>query len=184
MHNLNYIVEKLRQNQVIAYPTEAIFGLGCNPWSEQAVRTLLALKQRPQEKGLIILASDISFLRPFIDENQLTEREWRILNTPLDQPTTWVVPANPTVPDFVRGKFDTIAVRICPLAAVKALCEAAGFALISTSANLSGQTPCRTATEVYQQFGYDFPVLEEKTGGGQNPSAIRDIFSGHLFREG
>ncbi|MCT8673382.1 Sua5/YciO/YrdC/YwlC family protein, partial [Glaesserella parasuis] len=42
--------------QVIAYPTEAVFGLGCNPQSEQAVRSLLQLKNRPEEKGLILIA--------------------------------------------------------------------------------------------------------------------------------
>ena len=88
------------------------------------------------------------------------------------------------MPRYLTGQFDTIAVRLCHLPAVATLCEAAGFALTSTSANLTGLPPCRTAQEVYAQFGNDFPVLEQATGGAKQPSEIRDIFTQHIFRQG
>lgn len=182
--NFADIVEKLKQNQVVAYPTEAVFGLGCNPNSEAAVRKLLALKQRPESKGLILIAHERRFLQPYIDEAQIGEAEWQRVEQESEQAITWVMPANVSVPRYLRGEFETIAVRICRLDAVKKLCEASGFALTSTSANLSGQPPCRTANEVIAQFGDDFPVLKAETDGRANPSEIRDIFTQHIFRQG
>ncbi len=184
MYSLNQIVEKLKQNQVVAYPTESVFGLGCNPNSEQAVRTLLKLKNRPEDKGLILIAHQIELLLPYIDDTLLTEAEWQRFKTVGEQAVTWIIPAKADVPRYLKGQFDTIAVRLCRIPAVVALCEAAGFALTSTSANLTSLPPCRTAEEVRRQFGADFPVLDQATGGKQNPSEIRDIFSQHIFRQG
>lgn len=178
------IVEKLKQNQVVAYPTEAVFGLGCNPNSEPAVRELLKLKQRPEEKGLILVAHDKKYLLPYIDENLLNEQAWQRLEGEYDNAITWVVPAKESVPGYLKGKFSTIAVRLCKVPAVARLCEATGFALTSTSANLTTQPPCRNAEEVKQQFGDDFPVLAEPTLGKSNPSEIRDIFTQYIFRQG
>ncbi|QLB20407.1 tRNA threonylcarbamoyladenosine biosynthesis protein RimN [Vespertiliibacter pulmonis] len=184
MYTFAQIVEKLKKDQVIAYPTEAVFGLGCNPNSEQAVRTLLILKQRPEEKGLILIAPTLEFLRPYIDETKLSITEWQRLVQPSDRATTWIVPAKNNIPSYIRGKFNSVAVRLCQVPAVIELCNASGFALTSTSANLTGKPPCRTATEVIAQFGQTFPILNEKTGGKDNPSEIRDIFTQHILRKG
>lgn len=184
MNNFLEIVQQLKQDEVIAYPTEAVFGLGCNPQSEKAVRKLLALKQRPEEKGLILLASDLSYLLPYIDEQKMTEQAWQQLKQVSEQAITWIVPAKKDVPRYLTGKFDAIAVRLCNVPAVAELCQATGFALTSTSANLTGLPPCRTAEEVTQQFGEAFPVLNAPTLGRENPSEIRDIFSQYIFRQG
>lgn len=169
MDNLLEIVKQLKQEQVVAYPTEAVFGLGCNPQSEKAVKKLLALKQRPEEKGLILIASDLKYLLPYIDENKMNEQAWQKLSQVGEQAITWIVPVKESVPTFLTGKFDTIAVRLCHLLAITQLCEAAGFALTSTSANLSGLPPCRTSTEVKTQFGENFPVLNADTFGREKP---------------
>lgn len=184
MNNLEQILDKVKQNQVVAYPTEAVFGLGCNPNSEQAVKLLLDLKKRPEEKGLILIAHNLELLRPYIDESQLSETEWQRLNTLQEQAITWIMPAKTNVPRYLTGKFNSIAVRICRTPAVVALCEKLQSALTSTSANLSGLTPCRTYHEVYAQFGQDFSVLEATTDGKTNPSEIRDIFTQKVFRAG
>lgn len=184
MFSFNQIVEKLLQNQVVAYPTEAVFGLGCNPNNKQAVCQLLALKQRPQAKGLILIAPSREFFLPYIDESRLSAADWQRFEQIQSRPISWVMPAKPEVPRYLKGQFETIALRLCQVPAVVALCQATGFALTSSSANLSGQPPCRTAQEVIAQFGHDFPVLDAQTGGQQNPSEIRDIFSQHIFRQG
>lgn len=184
MSSLSEIITSLQQEKVVAYPTEAVFGLGCNPYSEKAVERLLLLKQRPLEKGLILIASTRELLLPFIDENRLTEVEWQRFSTRSAHPITWVMPAKPDVPRYLTGMFDTIAVRVCDVPAVKHICEQVGFALTSTSANLTGLMPCRTADEVRLQFGAQFPVLDGETGGVANPSEIRDIFTQHIFRQG
>ncbi|AHG73854.1 tRNA threonylcarbamoyladenosine biosynthesis protein RimN [Mannheimia sp. USDA-ARS-USMARC-1261] len=184
MNNFLEIVNQLKQEEVVAYPTEAVFGLGCNPQSEKAVRKLLALKQRPEEKGLILLASDLKYLLPYIDDNRMTEQAWQQLNQIGEQAITWIVPVKNSVPSYLTGKFDSIAVRLCKVPAVAALCEATGFALTSTSANLTGEPPCRNSEEVRIQFGEDFPALNAETLGRENPSEIRDIFTQQIFRQG
>ncbi|MFA9487758.1 MULTISPECIES: Sua5/YciO/YrdC/YwlC family protein [unclassified Mannheimia] len=184
MNNFLDIVNQLKQEEVVAYPTEAVFGLGCNPQSEKAVRKLLALKQRPEEKGLILLASDLKYLQPYIDESRMTEQAWQQLNQIGEQAITWIVPVKKSVPSYLTGKFDSIAVRLCNVPSVAELCKATGFALTSTSANLTDKPPCRNAQEVQAQFGEDFPVLNAETLGRENPSEIRDIFSQQIFRQG
>ena len=155
--NIQQIAARLMQDEVVAYPTEAVFGLGCNPLSESAVRKLLDLKQRPIEKGLIVVAPNLHFLQPFIDFSRLSDEQLARLQAQYDHPITWVVPAKAEVPHFLTGQFNSIAVRLCTHPAVKALCEETGFALTSTSANLTGLSPCRSADAVRSQFGADFP---------------------------
>ncbi|WP_424409370.1 Sua5/YciO/YrdC/YwlC family protein [Pasteurella sp. PK-2025] len=182
--NIQQIVEQLKQNEVVAYPTEAVFGLGCYPFSESAVQKLLMLKQRPREKGLILVAPSVDYLLPFIDTSMFTQAHWDRLQGEYERPTTWVVPAKKTTPTFLTGQFASIAVRLCDHPAVKQLCEQAGFALTSTSANLTTLPPCRSAEEVRKQFGADFPVLDCPVGAASNPSEIRDLFTNQLFRQG
>ncbi|TYG34906.1 tRNA threonylcarbamoyladenosine biosynthesis protein RimN [Lonepinella koalarum] len=181
---MNTLVNSLKSDHVIAYPTEAVFGLGCNPLSQTAVEKLLILKQRSVEKGLILVAPDINFLLPFIDTKNFTSQNWERLQGQYDHPTTWVVPVRTDVPQFLTGKFNNIAVRLCRHPAVEQLCYAAGFALTSTSANLTGLPPCKTAADVRSQFGENFPVLDMPVGNATNPSEIRDLFTNQLFRQG
>ena len=184
MNNLQKIIEKFQQNEVIAYPTEAVFGLGCNPNNEQAVRKLLALKKREERKGLILIAPTVELLVPYLDESKLMETEWQRFGTIGNQAITWIMPAKPNLPRFLTGQFNSIAMRLCRTPAVEALCLATQSAITSTSANLSGLEPCRTSQQVYAQFGKDFPVLEAETEGRTNPSEIRDIFTQQVLRAG
>ena len=151
---------------------------------ESAVRKLLDLKQRPIEKGLILVAPSLHFLQPFVDFSCLSDEQLARLQAQYEHPITWAVPARAEVPHFLTGQFNSIAVRLCTHPAVKALCEETGFALTSTSANLTGQSPCRSADAVRSQFGADFPVLDEVVGQAQNPSEIRDLLTNQLFRQG
>ena len=124
------------------------------------------------------------FLQPFVDFSHLSGEQLVRLQAQYEHPITWVVPAKTEVPHFLTGQFNSIAVRLCTHPAVKALCEETGFALTSTSANLTGQSPCRSADAVRSQFGGDFPVLDEAVGQAQNPSEIRDLLTNQLFRQG
>jgi len=151
---------------------------------ESAVRKLLDLKQRPIEKGLILVAPSLHFLQPFVDFSHVSDEQLARLQAQYEHPITWVVPAKAEVPHFLTGQFNSIAVRLCTHPAVNALCEETGFALTSTSANLTGLSPCRNADAVRSQFGADFPVLDEAVGQAQNPSEIRDLLTNQLFRQG
>lgn len=181
---LNTCLYALQQNSVIAYPTEAVFGLGCNPDSESAVMALLELKQRPVEKGLILIAADYSQFTDFIDDSLLSDMQKERMFATWPGPVTWVVPARETTPKWLTGRFASLAVRVSNHPDVKRLCSAFNKPLVSTSANLSGKPPCRTASEVFEQFGDDFPVLKGETGGRMNPSEIRNVLTGELIRQG
>ncbi|ENZ5483441.1 tRNA threonylcarbamoyladenosine biosynthesis protein RimN [Serratia marcescens BIDMC 44] len=182
--NLLSIIDALHQQQVIAYPTEAVFGLGCDPDSEQAVNALLALKQRPWEKGLILIAADYTQLKPYIDDSALSEQQRVTMFASWPGPVTWVLPARPETPRLLTGRFSSLAVRVSDHPLVQQLCRQYGKPLVSTSANLSGQEPCRSADEVARQFGEAFPVLAGEVGGRLNPSEIRDALTGEQIRQG
>ncbi|ACR70685.1 L-threonylcarbamoyladenylate synthase type 1 TsaC [Edwardsiella ictaluri] len=177
-------VAALRQQRVIAYPTEAVFGLGCDPDSEPAVQALLGLKQRPWDKGLILIAADYQQLLPYVCDEALQGERRAAVFSHWPGPVTWVMPARADTPRWLTGRFSTLAVRVSAHPQVQQLCRSYGKPLVSTSANLSGLPPCRTAAEVRQQFGSAFPVLDAPVGGRQNPSEIRDALSGELLRQG
>ncbi|WP_336222255.1 L-threonylcarbamoyladenylate synthase type 1 TsaC [Citrobacter amalonaticus] len=177
-------IKVLKEENVIAYPTEAVFGVGCDPDSETAVNRLLVLKQRPVDKGLILIAANFEQLRPYIDDSMLTDAQREAVFSRWPGPVTFVFPAPATTPRWLTGRFDSLAVRVTDHPLVVALCQAYGKPLVSTSANLSGLPPCRTVEEVRAQFGEDFPVVSGETGGRLNPSEIRDALTGELFRQG
>jgi len=166
---------------IIAYPTEAVYGLGCDPNNGPAVLHLLELKQRHIEKGLILIATNLEQLLPYI-ETLSPELLQRIGNS-WPGPTTWLLPKRPDTPEWLSGKHDTIAVRVTahPLAA--ALCRACNSALVSTSANRHGQAPARNTLKVRQQFGDNLDyVLSGVTNRQARPSEIRDGLSGEIIR--
>ncbi len=99
-------------------------------------------------------------------------------------PVTWVIPANKSTPKWLTGQFDTLAVRVTDHQLVKTLCRLYGKPIVSTSANLTGQEPCRTTSEVIEQFKGIIPVLDGLVGGRLNPSEIRDAKTGKLYRKG
>jgi L-threonylcarbamoyladenylate synthase len=173
----------LHSGGVIAYATEAVFGLGCDPDNEAAVHKLLQIKLRPIEKGLILIAAEWQQLIPYLDVSSLShEQLQRALNS-WPGPYTWVFPAKMTTPKWLTGEFSSLAVRVSAHPQVRALCQSYGKPLVSTSANLSGEAPCRSEQEVKIQLGgrVDF-IMPGEVGGAINPSEIRDVLTGKLLR--
>lgn len=166
---------------LIAYPTEAVYGLGCDPLNASAVQHLLALKNRPMHKGLILIAADLGQLQPFI--LPLNSDDEAAVNATWPGPVTWLLPACPETPRWLRGHHDTLAVRVTghPLAA--ALCRQLGHPLVSTSANRSGQTPARSSLAVRRQLGPALELIISGPLGNQTrPTSIRDLASGRILR--
>ncbi|WP_187308554.1 Sua5/YciO/YrdC/YwlC family protein [Buchnera aphidicola] len=172
----------LKNNNVIAYPTESMFGLGCNPDSEKAVKKLLQLKKRNIKKGFILVAANFHQIKNYINENDLSYKQKQIMFLHWPGPFTFLVPAKPEVPYWLTGEFNTIAVRISSHSQIIQLCNAFGGALISTSANISSMSPCFTVKEVYKYFGHNFPLLYGKIGTEKNPSKIINIINGNVIR--
>ncbi len=176
-------VKVLRNGGIIAYPTEAVYGLGCDPLNTGAITKLLALKQRQPEKGLILLAACYEQLAPFLADIE-EETKNRVLAT-WPGHITWLWPARKSVSRLLRGDHATLAVRVTahPLAAK--LCNEFNGPLVSTSANISHSPAARTAEEVRAIFAdkIDY-ILEGETGGMERPSEIRDARSGEIVRAG
>lgn len=176
-------VEKLRAGQVIAYPTEAVYGLGCDPANEAAVRHILALKDRPESAGFVLIASDFSQLQPWVAELDQSLIDKAMQHWP--GPVTWLFPRAAGVPDYIAGRHETIAVRITAHEPSRALCEAFGSALTSSSANHRATEPARSAGEVEAYFGDRIAgVLAGPLGDSLKPSEIRDLISGTIIRQG
>ena len=146
------VITALNDGAVIFYPTEALYGLGCDPDNEQAVMDLLAIKQRPVEKGLILIADNYSQLLPYIDDSKIPMDKRPEIFSSWPGPVTWVLPASESAPKWITGKFDSIAVRVTNHAGVKVLCAEFGKTLVSTSANLAGCDPVQYIDEAKQVF--------------------------------
>lgn len=181
-HSLDAAVAALRRGGVIAYPTEAVWGLGCDPDDAAALARLLRLKQRDPAKGVILVAADIGQFAPWLDGLGADQR--KTLATPRKTPTTWLVPVNGRTAPLVRGEHDRVALRISDHPLVSALCRAFGGPLVSTSANRAGEPPAMTADEVRDAFGDALDaVLDGPLGGHDRPSTIRDLASGRVLRD-
>jgi L-threonylcarbamoyladenylate synthase len=173
----------LRSGGVIAYPTEGVWGIGCDPRQRIAVHRVLRIKQRPVEKGLILIAAEFAQLEPFL--LPLPEPRMREIEASWPGPNTWLMPARPAVPDWLRGEHETLAVRVTDHPMAAALCRAAGTALVSTSANLAGEPPARSVEVLEASLGrrVDY-ILRGALGGREGPSIIRDALTGEVVRGG
>jgi L-threonylcarbamoyladenylate synthase len=181
-------VRLLQQQAVIAYPTESVWGLGCDPDSLPAVEKLLRLKGRSASKGLILIAASAEQFAPYL--TGLESDALKRFQTPQQKPTTWLVPSNGCVPEWISGGHDTLALRVTdhPLAA--ALCRLFGGPLVSTSANPQGRPAATSAEQVQAYFGQaaEGNAIDAQTpgtvGDAIKPSEIRYLISGEIVREG
>lgn len=182
-YSIAQAVDAFKKGGVIAYPTEGVFGLGCDPDNSAAVEKILALKQRSADKGLILLAGDYRQVQKYIDESVISAEQMKLILSRWPNAITQVLPAKSNVPTILRGGFSTIAVRVTQHSDVIALCKATDSAIVSTSANLSGQPSASTWQEVLAQFPTELDgLIKTKTLGFTSASTIIDGVSGHVFR--
>lgn len=171
----------LRAGGVIAYPTEAVYGLGCDPLNEGAFERLLTLKHRSPKQGVVLIAAEFEHIAHFIGPTPIDAINRARASWP--GPYTWVFPRAASVPDWIVGTHTTIALRVTAHPVASALCQSFGSALVSTSANRHGHPPARSASEVRAYFGesLDF-VVEGALGELAQPTPIRDAISEMILR--
>lgn len=168
---------------VIAYPTEAVWGLGCDPENPEAIRRLLSIKQRPQKKGLILVAAAIEQLEPYISHLDPAQR--RILEQSWPGSTTWIIPNAERASPLVRGEHSGVAVRVSAHPVVIGLCRAFGGPIISSSANRSADPPARDVATVRRYFPNGLAAIAPgEVGTAARPSEIRDLLTGVVLRDG
>ena len=171
----------IRAGGIVAYPTEAVFGLGCDPANPYAVLHLLGLKQRSIEKGLILVAASMQQLQPWVAP--LSHKHIKRLEDSWPGPHTWLLPAADHCPDWLTGGRDTLAVRVSAHPVVQQLCNAAGHAIVSTSANRGGKRPARSLLEIQLRFATEIDYcLPGALGGLKQPTRIRDLQTGRVIR--
>ncbi|GGI89097.1 L-threonylcarbamoyladenylate synthase [Legionella impletisoli] len=169
----------INQGEVIAYPTEAVYGLGCNPFNKEAVEHLLQLKHRESSKGFILLIASweqLSTLTAPIPDwaMQHVKETW-------PGPVTWIFPRGASIPGWITGERDTLAIRMSahPIARELSL----DGPLISTSANLSGQEPARSLKELLFQFPEGIAgFVQGELGHETSPTKIYDVLTGERLR--
>jgi L-threonylcarbamoyladenylate synthase len=179
----NEAASTLHRGAVIAYPTEAVWGLGCDPFDESAVMRLLAIKQRPVEKGMILIAGSLDQIDGLLDWQALSPPRREAVLATWPGPNTWIVPTTARVPRWITGAHDGVAVRVSAHPTVIALCAAFGGPLVSTSANLTGEPPVHAREALDPRLLAQLDgVTEGETGGLGSPTTIRDASSGAQLR--
>lgn len=183
MATVQHAITPLTAGDVIAYPTEAVYGLGCNPDNEQAVLKLLAIKQRPVEKGLILIAATYEQLRPYINEQAVPANRLDQILASWPGHFSWVFPASSLTPSWITGRFSSVAVRVSAHPVVQQLCLAYGKPLVSTSANLAGEPAITDYQQLQASLGNQISlIVDGPLGGATQPSQIRDALTGDIFR--
>ena len=180
---MSEVFKIFQQGGVIAYPTEAVFGLGCDPDNPQAIKRLLAIKNRPEEKGLILLAGDFRQLLSYLDISQLSSRKIEHILSRWPNGITQVLPANPNISPLLTGHFKSIAVRITDQPDVVALCAKTNKPIVSTSANFSGDYPVKSWQALDEKLVamLDY-IVKGETLSFLQPSTIINGLTGEVFR--
>ncbi len=174
-------VEALVQGEVIAYPTEAVWGLGCDPFNHHAVSQVLTLKSRAESKGLILVAGKIAHFSFLLEGLKTDRREMLEMSWPGH--TTWLVPHKDRVPHVVSGQHDTIALRVSDHPVVQALCNRFGGPIVSTSANPQGLPPATSQFKARRYFAKkDVLFAPGQVGSAAKPSQIVDLVTGTVIR--
>ena len=177
----------LRAGGVVAYPTEGVYGLGCDPDNISALQALIDIKRRDRAKGLIVIGADAAHLLPYIEasNHEARQRLLAALNTTTGaRAITWVVPASARCQPLLTGGRNTLAVRVTRHPTAARLCQAFGGALESTSANTSGQAPIRRPALLIRHFRHRVDaVLPRANGNQRGVSRIIDFTSGQVLRD-
>jgi len=173
-------IQQVNQGEVIAYPTEAVYGLGCNPLNEEAVFKLLALKKRSVDKGLILIASSIEQLDPYL---QLTEEIVTRVQASWPGPVTWIIPVQPWVPNWLTGEHNALAVRVTNHPITRLLCEENEGPLVSTSANTNTKPAATKSWQGAKNLKADnFFLVPGEVGGLKQATAIFDVLNHQKLR--
>jgi len=173
----------LKAGEIIAYPTEAVYGLGCDPANERALKSILAMKNRSPEAGFILIADSFERFSPYVGDTSKEDLSVALATWP--GPVTWLFPRAEGVPDILAGEHATIALRVTAHPVCRMLCSAFGGPIVSTSANPSGSAPAKTPHRVVQYFPETLAgIVEGSLGGRSRTSEIRDLATGKLIRGG
>jgi len=159
-------VALLREGQVIAYPTETIYGLGADVQDRKAVKRIYDLKARDYGLPISILVADLRMLRDVV--NDVPDRALLLMRKFWPGPLTILFPASQIIPKGLVTNTGKVGVRISSHPVASALVEQFGRPMTTTSANLSGFPPSLSVKHVHKYFGDKLPCIID--GGECEPS--------------
>ena len=175
-------VMALREGGIVAYPTESVYGIGCDPWDPAAVARVFAVKRRPTRKRCIIIAADSSQLDRLVDVHALRFSWFASQYWP--GPVTLVAPARDSAPVWLVDVDGTLATRVTSHPVASGLCASFRGPLISTSANRAGRPPARDLLQVRTAFGAEIDwYVAGQVGGLDAPTRIIDVRDGRTIRD-
>jgi|ACQI01.1.fsa_nt_gi L-threonylcarbamoyladenylate synthase len=177
---IQHAAKLIRRGELIAYPTEAVYGLGCDPFNQQAVEKLFHVKQRPIDKGLILVAASVDQIEHLV---KLKGCDWqdRVMQT-WPGPYTWILPTKKILPEWITGGRETIAIRVSAHPVVQSLCNASGGVIVSTSANLTGLSPAKSCLEIQGYFKDSVYCIDAPLGELEQPTEIWDAQANYQVR--
>lgn len=181
MTDLGPAVAVLRGGGLVLHPTEAVWGLACDPGQVAAVAALYALKQRPAGKGVILAADSHARLAPWLGTVPEPRLQAALASWP--GPYTWIFPASAACPAWLTGSDGTVAVRVSAHPVLSGLAAGLGAPVVTSSANLSDAPAPRTLAEVAAPIRAGVAaIVEGDTGGLAQVTSIRHVLTGEVVR--
>jgi len=180
--NIQLACQALEQGNIIAYPTEAVWGLGCDPHNEVAVNKILRLKDRPAHKGLILIAGSIGQFESLLGKLSVEQRD--TLDASWPGHITWLVPdPDQLIPNWIKGSHQSVAIRVSAHPVVQELCSTFAGPIVSTSANKAGEEEIRSRLILEEKFADKIAhIVDGELGQAAKPSEMRDLLSGNIIR--
>lgn len=154
---LQVVAEWLKRDEVIAFPTETVYGLGANALSTKAIKKIYQAKGRPSDNPLIVHISSVDMLDNLVREIPKTAE--KLMKVFWPGPLTIIFPRKKSVPDCVAGGLDTVGVRMPDHCIARALIQEAGVPIAAPSANLSGKPSPTTVKHVIEDLNGRIPII-------------------------
>ncbi len=176
-------VTVLKNEGIIAYPTESVFGLGCDPDSNNALSTIIGIKRRDPSKGMLLVCHDFLLAEKYVNLSKVSDEDRVFVRNYWPGPYTFLFPASSFCKQLLIGDHSTIAIRVSTHPIIKMLCTEFNKPIVSTSANLSGELPCLTSADVHRAFNNSVNfILDGETLGYSKPSTIIDLKTREILR--
>lgn len=177
--DIHKIIRDIKSDNIVIIPSDTVYGLSC-AISRQAVEKLILIKKRDISKGFIIISSNAEHLLQYIDTDKLKTDQIDTICSYQNSPTTWIVPARDNI-QWLTGERDSLAVRLVDNQQVRYICENINKAIISTSANISGNDITNDLQIINMIFS-DINILESVKNVNIQHSQIINIVTGARIR--
>ena len=163
------VICHLKSGEVIGYPTEAVYGIGCDPWNQSSVEKIAKIKGRKKRQTFLMVASSIDQLTDLIDISRLSSQ----VKSSWPGHTTWLIKAKENVPYWLQDEqTNKVGVRISNHPLVRELCSEYGKPIISTSANISGKEEIKNQQEFIRTFSSNINYLVDGDLGDYDKASM------------